>query len=232
MVLCSQFAIGALNEYCDAESDARAKPMKPIAAGLVPRAAALVIALAGVVITLILAASFGPATVALAVLATAAGLVYDFPLKRTPLSWLPYVAGLPLLPLWAWAAAGHVPRAAGWAYPIGVLLALSLHIANALPDDLDDRRAGTIGLVQLVGRHSSMVMLVCSFCTAGGLALALVAFSGGSQFWQPTVALIGLLCGSLAIALLFRSSTSTLAFKILAVASALLAIAVASALAA
>jgi hypothetical protein len=37
--------------------------------------------------------------------------------------------------LWAWSAVGGLPPAAPWAYPIGVLLALALHLANALPDD-------------------------------------------------------------------------------------------------
>ena len=67
MVLCSQFAVGAFNDYCDADLDARVKPTKPIAAGLVSRAMALVITLSGMSITVVLAAGFGPATVALAV---------------------------------------------------------------------------------------------------------------------------------------------------------------------
>ena len=227
MVLCSQLAVGAFNDYSDAELDALAKPEKPIPAGLVPRTAALTVAATSSLVTLVIAAGFGPPTLALGLLATSAGLVYDFPLKRTGLSWLPYVVGLPLLPLWAWSTVGHLPPSARWAYPIGVLLALALHIANALPDDAGDRRAGTRGLVQNLGRRRSLFLLVGSFAAAGALALSLVLPTATRDRWSAALASSGLMLGSLAIVLLHRVESKKTPFRLLAVASGLLAIGVA-----
>jgi 4-hydroxybenzoate polyprenyltransferase len=229
MVLASQFAIGAFNDYCDAALDTSAKPKKPIPAGLVPRPAALAGAICFAAITLVVAVSFGPVTVLLAILATAAGLLYDFPLKRTPVSWLPYVLGLPLLPLWAWAAVGAAPRAARWAYPIGVLLALALHVANALPDDAGDRRAGTTGLVQTLGRRRSLLVLAGSFLTGAGLALLVMVGSSGVTAWQTVAGMLGALLGVAAVLVAVARSSSRAPFVLLAGGSAVLAVALASA---
>jgi len=163
MLAASQFAVGAFNDYCDADLDAAAKPGRPIPSGVVTRFGALMATVALLVATLALAASFGPSTLAFAVLGTGAGLAYDRLLKRTPWSWAPYVLGLPILPVWSWSTLGELPPAAGWAYPFGALLALALHLANALPDDKSDREASAGGLVQSLGRPASLVILFLSF---------------------------------------------------------------------
>src|SRR5262245_58181029 len=67
MVLGSQVFIGALNEYCDAESDRAGQPWKPIPSGLVPRGGALVLSLVGLAVCLGLSAWFGSGTLLIAV---------------------------------------------------------------------------------------------------------------------------------------------------------------------
>lgn len=228
MVLCSQFGVGAFNDYCDAHLDALGKPGKPIPAGLVPRQAALAATAAFVLLTLGLAASFGAATLAVGLLATAAGLLYDFPLKRTAFSWLPYVLGLPLLPLWSWSAVGVLPEGARWAYPIGALLALALHLTNALPDDAADRASGTAGLVQLIGRRYSILLLLGSFALASGLAIVLLWSVDSAEPWARALCLLGVATGSAAVLLAGRSQSSRAAFKLLAVGCAILAVDVGS----
>ena len=228
MVLCSQFGVGSFNDYCDARLDTLSKPDKPIPAGLVPHQGALAAAVIFVLLTLALAASYGAGSLALGSLAMAAGLLYDFPLKRTAFSWLPYVLGLPLLPLWAWSTVGVLPDAARWAYPVGALLALALHLANALPDDATDRAAGTGGLVQLIGRRYSILLLFGSFALASGLAVVLLWSTASAVPGAQTLSLLGVAVGTGALLLAARSASSRAAFKLLAVGCALLAVGVAS----
>ena len=229
MLAASQFAVGAFNDYCDADLDAAAKPGRPIPAGVATRGGALLATAALLAAALALAASFGPATLALAVLGTAAGLVYDRLLKRTPWSWAPYVLGLPILPLWSWSTLGELPLAAGWAYPFGALLALALHLANALPDDESDREARVGGLVQFLGRPASLVILFLSFGLALAFGLVVGYLARGPQPHGLAI-LLGGIIGLVALALASRAATDRAAFPLLAVGSALLAIGVAGAL--
>lgn len=143
-----QLAIGSLNDLCDRELDREAgRRTKPLVTGAVrPRTAALVAAL-GVGIGLGMAATFPLPTLPLAALAAAAGIGYDLGLKRGVLSWLPWWAGFTSLPLLGWAAAGApLVRVALSTPPLALGLALSLQLANALPDIAADRRGGSAGL--------------------------------------------------------------------------------------
>jgi 4-hydroxybenzoate polyprenyltransferase len=228
LFLSSQLAIGAFNDFCDAELDAVAKPFKPIPSGAVPRRAALAIAALLVATTLWLGATFGATTLLLTVPATAAGLLYDFPFKRTRWSWLPYVLGVPLLPLWAWSAVGTLPAAAVWTYPVGALLALSLHLANALPDDLGDRAVGSHGLVQWMGPARARWLLCIAFAGALGLAVIVLALRGETISWA--LGGLGGSTGAFGILRSTRQSPSAAGFRLLAVGSGLLGIAVALAL--
>ena len=224
----SQLAIGAFNDYCDAELDATSKAHKPIPSGAVPRPAALGITCLFAACALALGASYGAATFLFTVLATAAGLLYDFPFKRTAWSWLPYVLGVPLLPLWAWSAVRVLPTAAGWAYPIGALLALALHLANALPDDAGDRASGSRGLVQEIGHSRAVWMLRAAFLAGLGLAAFAIASNGGA--FSYVAALGGSVLGGVGVLKSTSQSPGGGGFELLAVGSGLLAVGVAAAL--
>jgi 4-hydroxybenzoate polyprenyltransferase len=226
LFLCSQLTVGTFNEYCDAPLDAVGKPGKPIPSGQVPRTAALGLAIALSLVTLGLGLSFGLPTLGLTILGTGAGLIYDYPLKRTRWSWLPYVVGIPILPLWAWTAVGVLPRSAIWAYPIGTLLALALHLANALPDDAGDRAAGAAGLVQLLGMRRARLLLGFAYCTA--LVLIGIVLSMGPSPSMVAIALIacGMLIGTVGVVIALRPRPSRLGFGALAVGAGLLALGV------
>jgi heme o synthase len=228
LFLSSQFAIGAFNDFCDADLDRLAKSHKPIPSGVVPRTAAGILAIALVAVTLILGASYGPLTLVFTALATLAGLVYDYPLKRTSWSWLPYVLGVPLLPLWAWSAIGALPPAAVWVYPIGALLSLALHLANALPDAAGDQAGGSRGLVQVAGAERSRWLIRAASFGAVALSAAVI----GSRL-EPRSGTVGLLGALIALVGVQRSSSTPprgRGFELLAVGSGSLAIGVAIAL--
>jgi len=166
-MLCLQFAIGAANDLADASRDRLTRSDKPLVAGLVrtgeARAVLAVSALAG----LAWAASAGIPALALALTGLGDGLLYDLRLKGTALSWLPFAAGVALLPAYAWlGATGSLPPAF-WAIALLALLAgTSLALANAVADLQHDALAGVASVATVLGRRGSI--------TANGLLLAVL----------------------------------------------------------
>ncbi len=114
-----------------------------------------------------------PGLVPLVLAMTAAGVVYDLWLKRTAASFVPYIFGLPLLPIWAWACVRDAPPRLWLTYPLGVLVGFGLHLANALPDAERDARGGVRGLVQVAGERAALVGCFGSFAAALAVAVAL-----------------------------------------------------------
>jgi 4-hydroxybenzoate polyprenyltransferase len=177
-MLAIQVGIGAANDLTDADRDAVVKPAKPIAAGLIAPDAARSVAVAGLGIGLLLAASLSPGALALAAAGAATGLAYDLRLKGTALAWLPFAVGIPLLVLFAWWGARQelspaILVAAGLAVPAGAALA----IANALPDAERDARTGvrsmatSLGLSRASRAVAGLQALVGSAAVASYLAL-------------------------------------------------------------
>ncbi len=169
----SQAMIGITNDLADRTLDHATKPTKPLAAGRVtPREAWILLALALALAT-IGAAHFGPPSLGLVALGTGLGLAYDLRLKRTALSWLPYLLAIPLEPIWVWVALGRFTPRLLWLYPIGGTLLLALHLANALADWRGDSAAGVTGLAQRLGRRHSQTILWVAALLPTGLATAL-----------------------------------------------------------
>lgn len=172
-IFASQAAIGIANDWADRDRDRATKPYKPIAAGLVSPCAALVLLAAALLVAGLCAARFGPRSLALVALGTGLGLAYDFWLKRTPYSWLPYLLAIPLEPLWVWTALDRFTPRLLWIYAIGAPLLLALHLANALADFSGDTAAGVSGLVQRLGRRRAETVLWTAAGAPGLLALIL-----------------------------------------------------------
>ena len=186
-----QFAIGAANDFGDADPDRLAKPSGPIPAGrLSPRTAAGIgVAAAG--LGLLAAATVGAAVLAVGAVGLADGLVYDFRLKGTPLSWLPFAAGVGLLPLYAWLGArGTVPPAFAGVVALSVVAGAALALANALVDVAGDRRSGVASIATYLGARrtlfvsaallvsSDIVAVASTMAIAGATPLLLVEACG------------------------------------------------------
>ncbi len=147
VMLPLQFAIGAFNDLRDQEDDRAGKPGKPLARGAVSPAFAVAASVLGFGVALVMAATFPLPTLPLAGACAAAGTAYDLGLKRGALSWLPFWVGFACLPLTAGAAVGELSaRVVLAAPPLALALALSVQLANALPDIEADRRSGSAGL--------------------------------------------------------------------------------------
>jgi 4-hydroxybenzoate polyprenyltransferase len=165
-----QFAISALNDYCDRTADALSHKVKPVARGVLPPWVAL---LATLVFTTVMVACYAPYGWAPSLIAgafLALGFAYDLGLKSTPLGGVLMGLAFPLLPLLAWDLFATVKPALYWTFPLGLALGLALHLADALPDAADDSAAGAHGLTQALGRHA---LTACWLLLAAANALVI-----------------------------------------------------------
>ena len=178
-MLAIQFSIGTFNDLLDAPADALAGRSKPVVDGHVAARLALG---AGVVLGLTglaLAALAGPAAALVALAGYAVGLAYDLRLKASPWSWLPYAAGIPLLPVFAWVGAtGKLPGPILVLAGLGVLGGTALAIANSLADAERDASSRTPTVATALGHDRSirvgglLGLVVGAIATVSAVALA------------------------------------------------------------
>src|SRR5690606_5244569 len=122
------------------------QPEKPLPAELVAPQAVPVIVAGGLLVALLAGWRLGAWPLALLTLGTGCGFAYNLWFKRTPLSGIPYLIALPLLPIWAWLVMdGFEPRLL-WLYPLGGSYVLAVHLAQSLSDVEGDRASGARGL--------------------------------------------------------------------------------------
>ncbi|WP_328462967.1 UbiA family prenyltransferase [Actinoplanes sp. NBC_00393] len=165
-VAATQFAVGWVNDWLDAERDEQAgRRDKPVAAGAVSRRT---VGFAGLIASLAIpfpALPLGlPPTLVISVVGIFA-LLYDWPLKSTAFSVVPYLVAFGLLPAFVVVALPGHPAPPVWLVAAGALLGGGAHFANVLPDLADDAATGVRGLPHRIGARWSQA-------AAAGLLLA------------------------------------------------------------
>jgi len=105
-------------------------------------------------------------------------VAYDLGIKRTPFSALTYALALPLIPLWVWTALDLDSAAILVGLPVGMLLGVSLQLANALPYAEGDAAEGVRGTLQLLGPERGRHLSWLCFWLALLLSAALAPVSG------------------------------------------------------
>ena len=182
-MLAIQFSIGAFNDVVDAPADAVAGRSKPLVDGRVPARLALGVAAVAGLTGLVLAACAGPAAAGVALTGHGIGLVYDFRLKGSPWSWLPYAVGIPLVPIFAWVGAtGDLPTPILVLAGLGVLAGTSLAIANSLADAERDAASRTATVATTLGRARSIQLGALLSFAEGGIAMTSAVVLAG---WIP-----------------------------------------------
>ena len=185
-VAATQLSVGWVNDWLDADRDRVAgRRDKPVASGEVSRRT---VGIAGLISSLaipFLGLPFGlPATVCITLVGVFA-LLYDWPLKSTVLSVLPYLVAFGLLPAFVVVSLPGQPAPPAWLVAAGGLLGGGAHFANVLPDLADDAATGVRGLPHRIGAAWSQV-------AAAGLLLAatltLVFGPPGPPSWAGLVA--------------------------------------------
>jgi 4-hydroxybenzoate polyprenyltransferase len=149
-VAASQIGVGALNDVADRHADRLFQPEKPIPSGEVSVPRALVLAIGALLSTVLLAATFGPVSLAVACLAVGGGVAYDLGLKGTVWSMACYLVGLLGLFAWLQVVTGNWYPALLLVYPGGACIIAAAHLANAAPDiEADASRGLTTPSVRL-----------------------------------------------------------------------------------
>jgi 4-hydroxybenzoate polyprenyltransferase len=158
-VLATQLAVGWANDRLDADRDtAVGRTDKPVASGAVGRRTVTVAAGAAALATPLVSATTTNPTAALCLtVALVSALLYDWPLKATAISVLPYAVSFGALPAFVVLALPGAPAPPVWLVGAGALLGAGAHFANVLPDLADDARTGVRGLPHRLGAAGSRV---------------------------------------------------------------------------
>ncbi|MEU6022433.1 UbiA family prenyltransferase [Micromonospora sp. NPDC047134] len=155
-VAASQFAVGWTNDLVDADRDALVgRTDKPVATGLVSRRLVGVAAAVAAVTTVALALTTTPVAAGWASIGLVSALLYDWPLKFTAISVLPYAISFGSLPAFVVLARPEAPAPPVWLVAAAALLGAGAHFANVLPDFADDARTGVRGLPHRLGPAGS-----------------------------------------------------------------------------
>ncbi|HEX5541091.1 MAG TPA: UbiA family prenyltransferase [Micromonospora sp.] len=173
-VLASQLAVGWSNDWIDSERDGVVgRPDKPLATGALRRRTVGGAGLLAVLATPLLALALTPAASGCATVGLGSALLYNWPLKSTPVSVLPYSLSFGALPAFVVLALPGTPLPPAWLVAAAALLGAGGHFANVLPDLDDDARTGVRGLPHRLGATGS------GLAAAGLLAAATVTLAFG-----------------------------------------------------
>jgi 4-hydroxybenzoate polyprenyltransferase len=185
-VAATQLAVGWVNDWLDADRDRVAgRTDKPVAAGAVDRRT---VGLAGLIASLaipLLGLPFGWAATVCITLVGVFALLYDWPLKSTPFSLLPYLVAFGLLPAFVVVSLPGHPAPPAWLVAAGALLGGGAHFANVLPDLADDAATGVRGLPHRLGAGWSQVAAAVLLL---GATLTLVFGPDGPPSWAGIAA--------------------------------------------
>jgi 4-hydroxybenzoate polyprenyltransferase len=157
-VLASQLAVGWHNDWLDVERDrASGRRDKPLATGDLARRTVGIGAAVAATLTVPLALLSGPKAAAVAALGLGSALAYNWLLKFTVASVVPYAVSFAALPSFVVLGLPGAPTPPLWLVLAGATLGAGAHFANVLPDLADDARTGVRGLPHRLGAAGSTV---------------------------------------------------------------------------
>lgn len=190
-VLVVQFAAGLLNDLYDAALDRRGEvPGKPVATGELPRGnVTYVIA---VLVLIAIPVAFQNGTLAgIALLATLpVAFVHNRILRRTPFSFLGWMATFALFPVFlaygGWAGGRHGDDPTWQFVVVCAFVGLCVHFATSLPDLVADNRSGIRSLPLLIALKIGAPRLLVVTVVVSALVLAafiVVGLDPGLRQW-------------------------------------------------
>ena len=199
-VLAGQLSIGWSNDWLDAAGDAASRRRdKPTVTGAVPVRTLAVAALVAGVAVVPLSLLSGLAAGLVHITAVASAWLYNWPLKATVVSVLPYLVSFGLLPAFVVLGLAGTPVPPWWLCTAGALLGGGAHFFNTLPDLAADRAAGIRGLPHRLGPTAAW--LVGSAMLLGAsvvLAVAPTGLPAAFRYAALAVAALALVAGRVA----------------------------------
>ena len=158
-ILLGQFVVGWSNDLIDFPSDKAAlKLKKPLVAGTITETTlkiSLGIALPSALIVSLLS-PLGVSGTAIHFIGLLSATAYNFKLKSTLLSVVPFMVSFGALPWAIYVAAGTTPPM--WLVLAFVLFTSAFHFLNVLKDMDTDIEQDVMGLPQVLGRKKSIAM--------------------------------------------------------------------------
>lgn len=158
-ILLGQFVVGWSNDLIDFPSDKAAlKLKKPLVAGTITETTlkiSLGIALPSALIVSLLS-PLGVSGTAIHFIGLLSATAYNFKLKSTLLSVVPFMVSFGALPWAIYVAAGTTPPT--WLVLAFVLFTSAFHFLNVLKDMDTDIEQEVMGLPQVLGRKKSIAM--------------------------------------------------------------------------
>lgn len=187
-VLATQLAVGWANDWLDATRDTHVgRADKPLTSGDVSRRAVGAAAVLAAVATGPIALTTNPTAALWITLALLSALLYNWPLKFTAASVLPYAFSFGALPAFVVLALPGAPAPPVWLVAAGSLLGAGAHFANVLPDLDDDARTGVRGLPHRIGPAWSRLAAATLLLAA---TAALVFGPAGAPSWAGVAAIV------------------------------------------
>ena len=208
-VFFGQLVVGFTNDLNDFTDDSRHNRLeKPLVAGSLTETKlrkAIWVSLAFAIVLNL----FGPLGIKgglIYLFGIGCGVTYNFYLKSTPLSPLPYFLAFAALPASVVVATDRTPPL--WLLGAGALLGVAAHFANVIKDLKEDVESGIRGLPQIIGEKNSravtafililttiiLTQVIENFLTlAIGLVGSLFLLFGGKRFVFPAIMLVSLL---------------------------------------
>ncbi|WP_067509113.1 UbiA family prenyltransferase [Actinoplanes sp. TFC3] len=182
----TQLSVGWVNDWLDADRDrVTGRTDKPVASGAVSRRTVGTAGLLASLAVPLLGLPFGAAATGCITLVGVFALLYDWPLKSTALSIVPYLVAFGLMPAFVVIALPGHPWPPLWLVAAGALLGGGAHFANVLPDLADDAATGVRGLPHRLGAAWSQLAAAALLLAA---TLTLVFGPPGPPSWSGIAA--------------------------------------------
>jgi len=182
----TQLSVGWVNDWLDADRDkVSGRGDKPVAVGAVSRRTVGIAGLISSLLIPVLGLPFGAAATVCITLVGVFALLYDWPLKSTAFSVVPYLVAFGLLPAFVVISLPGHPWPPAWLVAAGSLLGGGAHFANVLPDLADDAATGVRGLPHRIGATGSTIAAAVLLLAA---TLTLVFGPPGPPSWPGIAA--------------------------------------------
>jgi len=166
-IFAGQLVVGWSNDFIDAPLDIAAqRTKKPIVSKEINpeqlKKSILVALLAALLLSLF--SPLGLTGTLIHFLGILSATFYNFKLKPTILSPIPYIVSFGALPWAIYLPAGNHPPL--WLYLDFMLIAVAFHFFNVLKDFQWDIKQGIMGIPQRLGRNVSLIISISLVCSA------------------------------------------------------------------
>lgn len=172
-----QATVGWTNDVNDAEADlALGRRNKPTVRGEVrPDELRRPIVIAAVLVVPFSFVAAGWVGGVAHIVAVASALMYNYVFARTALSWAPYAVSFALMPVFIAQAVSPALWPSPSATVLSVLVGVTAHLLNAIPDIAIDRESGFGGLAVSLGKRRSQMLAGVLVVCAGVCAVIVIS---------------------------------------------------------